>query len=131
MRQQEKLHLIGDVEGSTLFDGTNDVTIKTNLTKFKYMKNIITIRENTESNRVELDLPEGYNTSNCIIVSCMYYISIPGVTSEKNEEYKMVNSNKDISVSLQKYNKFKIEIKLETSSYIRNVYFKTLFYKYL
>lgn len=132
MIQQEKLHLIGDIEGNTLFDGTNDVEIETNLTKFKYMEYTTKISANTVSTIKSEDLPEGFKPSNCIIVSCMYCISTPGVTGEATKEYKIVDSNENISVSLSNFdNRLKIETNLETSKFIRTVHFKTLFYKYL
>ena len=75
MRQQEKLHLIGDIEGSTLFDGTNDVEIETNLTKFKYMEYTTKISANTVSTIKSEDLPEGYKISNCISQFLMLFMN--------------------------------------------------------
>lgn len=127
--QQEKLSLIGDIEGSTLFDGTTDVEVQMNLTKLKYIEHTEEIASNTRGFMKDLNLPEEFDASNCFIISCMYCISLSEANNKSS--YSYLTNNDEVSLSINSENTLTIKCSLQSLDYTRWLHLKILLYKYL
>ena len=105
--------------------------MQTNLTQFKYMEYTIEIPPNTGSVSETKGLPDGFTTSNCMIVSCMHCIFYSTI-NKAFEDYYVLGSNKNISASLKNAYSDKVSINcdLEQNDFYKWVYFKILFYKF-